>query len=202
MKKITLLLVSLSVGLLTVHTAKAQAFEEGNSYISVGYGFPNLLGSIFKAYEEYNDYHASSTGPIYGKYEYAINDHIGVGALVNYSSTKVTYQYDSFDDNGDPAVYGYEVKWSSFSILGRVNWHFGESDKFDPYFGVGMGYRSSSYTVTSDDPYLDNWEIGTLIPFGMEITVGGRYFFTDAIGVYAELGFAKSPFQVGLTAKF
>jgi len=40
------------------------------------------------------------------------------------------------------------------------------------------------------------------MPFGFEFTLGARYFFSNNIGVYAEVGAAKSVMQGGLVAKF
>lgn len=183
---LTLLLCSQS------KTVSAQAFEEGGKIISVGYGFPNWLGSIFNAYEAYGDYNATSLGPIYAKFEYGANDHIGFGLNLGYSSTNVDYV----------DVYNYSIHYSSLSILARVNWHFGDSDKLDPYYGFGIGYRSSNWKYENNDPYFDDtyydWNI---FPLGFETTVGARYFFTDNIAAYAELGFAKSIFQIGLSMK-
>ncbi|MBC8045336.1 MAG: outer membrane beta-barrel protein [Fimbriimonadaceae bacterium] len=174
-------------------STRAQAFEEGNSTISVGYGFPNLVGAIFNAYETYEQYDAKSLGPIFGKYEYAVSDNIGVGLNIGYSQTTVTYVLGTYNE---------EFKYSSLGILARINWHFGDSDNFDPYAGFGLGYRTGNYTFTSDDPNAQEVTLDTPIPFGMEITVGSRYFFTDNFGAYAELGFAKAPFQIGLVGKF
>jgi hypothetical protein len=36
----------------------------------------------------------------------------------------------------------------------------------------------------------------------MELTIGARYFFTENIGLYAELGAAKTVVQGGLAVKF
>ena len=80
-----------------------------------------------------------------------------------------------------------------------------EITKFDPYLGLGVGYRNSSYKYSSTDP---NWDESTFtgfknpFNFGGDLTFGTRYFFTDNIGAYVELGIAKSILQLGLTAKF
>jgi hypothetical protein len=41
-----------------------------------------------------------------------------------------------------------------------------------------------------------------LNPIAFELTYGGRYYFTDNIGVYGEIGIARSYLQLGLCAKF
>ncbi|MFI5172022.1 MAG: outer membrane beta-barrel protein [Chitinophagales bacterium] len=201
MKKITILVCAITMAAFSSQQVKAQAFEEGNMVFSIGYGFPNLVGAIFNAYETFDGYNSSSLGPIFIKGEYAVNDHIGVGLAIGYSSTTVEWNYDDFDAQGDPVVYTSSWKYSSLGILARVNWHFGDSDVFDPYFGVGMGYRTGNYTFDSTDPDALEDQLSTLVPFGFETTVGARYFFTDNIGAYAELGFAKAPFQIGLAIK-
>lgn len=183
--------------------AHAQAFEQGNVDVSAGYGFPNLVGAIFNAYENQQSYTAKSVGPVFAKLEYAASDKIGIGIDFAYASTKVTYLYEDINGSGNYVNYTNEWDLNGFSILARVNWHFGDSDAFDPYFGMGVGYRHNTYTFTSNDPFYGGDEtLGSFNPFGFDMTVGARYFFTDNIGAYAELGIAKAPVQIGLTAKF
>lgn len=186
----------------TSQNVKAQAFEEGNIIVSAGYGFPNLVGTLFSVYETYAGYNISSFGPLYFKGEYAVTDNIGVGLALGFSSTTIEYNRESFDAQGDAVTYVDGYTYASSNYLVRVNYHFGDSDKFDPYCGVGMGYRSSKSEFTSTEPGYVSTDLDFPFPFGFETTFGTRYYFTDNIGAYAEVGFAKSIFQIGISAKF
>ena len=70
------------------------------------------------------------------------------------------------------------------------------------YWGMGMGYRSGSWKVTSTATNYESPSLPDFIPFGFETTFGFRYLFTANIGAYAEAGLAKSFLQLGLTGKF
>ncbi|MEO5674887.1 MAG: outer membrane beta-barrel protein [Chitinophagales bacterium] len=202
MKKSILLPIAIFL-LCTTIQAMAQAISEGNVLICAGYGFPNLLGAVFNAYETEEGYKATSIGPVYVKGEYLVTDNIGIGINVAWANTNVKYQIDGFDSVFNTVPYEYKIKRSTYSILGRVNFHFGSSDKFDPYAGLGLGYRNANWSFSNNDPNsISTGSIPNLVPFGFELTLGAHYFFTDVIGAYAEIGASKSPFQIGLTAKF
>jgi opacity protein-like surface antigen len=102
------------------------------------------------------------------------------------------------DDN-----YQGNINFKNTSVLGRINLHFANSEKFDAYWGAGLGYKFGRWKHTDNDPDTEvDGEIPSIIPFGFETTVGVRYFFIPNVGVYAELDIAKAPIQFGLTAKF
>ncbi|HEY1045690.1 MAG TPA: outer membrane beta-barrel protein [Bacteroidia bacterium] len=183
--------------------ANAQAFEQGRSVISAGYGLGNFTQAVFKAFETeaYEDFKYKGIGPFFLKYEYAISDKVGIGLNYAYIGAKVSYEEPSRQVS--PGVnYKQEIKFSSMSFLPRLNFHFGTSEKVDPYFGFGIGYRTASYAYSDNDPNYDNDEkINSLNPFGMDLTIGARFFFTESIGAYLEAGMAKGIIQFGLSAK-
>jgi opacity protein-like surface antigen len=198
MKKITSAIFSM----LVFVGLSGQAFEQGRSYISLGYGFGNLTQAVIKAAVAENDLKYSSFGPAFLKYEYGIAEKIGIGVNVAYLNAKVSASDSYIDDNNNTVNFTETLKYSTTSILGRVNFHFGDNDNIDPYLGVGMGYRTAKYTYTSSDPEApQDEELKSLSPFGMEITFGTRFLFTDNIGAYVEVGMAKAVFQIGLSVK-
>src|SRR5262245_51463015 len=119
MKKLLTITAIIALSFVGVNS-NAQSVEQGNVLIKAGYGFPNLVGSAFNLYESETGYHATSLGPIYVKGEYMVSDRIGVGLNFAYASNKVSYDYDSFDDNGAPVVYEEKIERNTMSILGRL----------------------------------------------------------------------------------
>jgi hypothetical protein len=73
---------------------------------------------------------------------------------------------------------------------------------FDPYAGFGMGYRNANYAYTGGDPDAVPNDVNGLIHLGADLTIGTRIYLTENIGIYGEVGFAKSPFQAGLVVRF
>lgn len=189
--------------LLGSFQANAQAFPEGSNSISVGYGGITLLGSISKNFDSYTDVNYSGMGPIYFKYEHAMTDNLGLGVNVAYAQNEWSYKYSDTDANNNSVTYTETTSRSTYSILARLNYHIGSDDKFDPYLGIGLGYRDATWKYDTTNPDgTTNVDISGLMPFGMELTLGMRYFFTENIGLYAEFGAAKSVLQGGLAVKF
>ena len=202
-KRTTIFFCLLATMFMGAKNSSAQAYEEGQSAVSLGYGFGTFIGALANTFENQSGYEYSSFGPMYLKYEYGVAENIGIGLNLAYVQYTFEFNYDDYDINGNPATYREEDKFSSFSGLLRINWHFGDNDKLDPYYGLGVGYRTGSWSVTSNDPdgtYSATYE--TIIPFGFETTFGVRFLFSDNFGAYLEAGAAKSVVQLGLCGKF
>jgi len=211
-------MLSLSL-LLTNNLANAQAFEEGKSYVSASYGVGSFFGLFFNGVK--NSIQNSGTdvtgikvrtlGPICGKYEYGVSEHIGLGVGINYLTNSISYN-DTQSDGQYTTTEHYKLSRNTISFLARMNIHFGDHDKLDPYWGFGIGYRyvkwDQEYSYTTNDPNgtttttPDELPSFNVFPFGFETTFGMRYMFTPSVGAFAEVGFAKSFAQFGLTAKF
>ena len=117
-----------------------------------------------------------------GAADFGVYKNITVGATAGYHSygnAYLTYNYHSFD------------------IGARGSYHFNEllslpNDKIDLYAGLGLSYYSLSY-----GGYLDNYS-RIEVPFHL----GGRYFFSDNVGAFAELGSSINTLKLGVTFKF
>ncbi len=204
MKKTVILLVCFLVAIFVEErTSCAQAYQKEKSVVSLGYGFGTFVGSLANAIENNDAYKYSSFGPIYGKYEYGIAENIGIGLNLAYVRHTFEYNYNDYDINGNPAVYQQKDEFTSFSGLLRINWHFGDNNKVDPYYGIGMGYRTGHWSHTSTDPYgTYSADFSTFFPLGFETTFGVRVLLSDNFGAYLEAGLAKSVIQVGLCGKY
>jgi len=198
MKKLVLYLFSGAIVLMP-SIMNAQAFEQGKSQISLGYGFANTTQTLIKNSANSNDLFGdpeylnsefSALGPIFAKFEHGVSEKIGFGVNIAYVNAGFNYTSDL---GGDASM-----KWWNTSVNARVNRHFGSNDKFDPYIGLGMGYKFGKWKSEGDDTAE---EIKALIPLGFETTFGVRYMFTPNIGLFSEVGLAKGIFQAGLNIK-
>lgn len=107
--------------------------------------------------------------------------------------------------------YEYDRKWSNTVIGLRGALHVNEiieSDQFDLYGGLMLGYNIGGYKdkstrtrngVTED--YADDHRY-RLSYVTWSTFVGGRYLFTERIGAYLEVGYGVSYLNLGLTARF
>jgi opacity protein-like surface antigen len=178
-----------------------DAFKKGKIFVSGGYGFPNLGKAVITALiTDGTNIKVTGVGPLHFKAEMALSDGVGFGLSVNYISFGV--KWNSTDTASAMIPYDNQISRSSLSILARINFHFGTTDKLDPYFGVGAGYKQATYKYTTNDPNGNNISAPGFSPFGFETTIGVRYFFMPGFGLYTEMGIAKSVIQVGLVGSF
>lgn len=168
--------------------------------------------TLYKNDATYDSYRVSGFGPAGVRGEYLINDHIAFGADINYSATNIEWSektetgYDPKTNDPIYTTYNYKVSVPRLRIVAKFNAHFGESDHFDWYAGGGIGYNRTTIKLTSDDPsYTDQGDLsgGFLIPIAARVDFGGRYFFTDNIGMGFEVGLGGGPLaSLGISAKF
>jgi outer membrane protein W len=172
----------------------SQCVKQGDIIVDAYYGFPYLWGTLVKsAYDS-----AGTTGTTFhntnhlgGKFEYMATDKIGVGVEYTYANTWV-----NFPDNGK--IYSAGIKKQR--ILAKMNIHFATSEKLDPYFTVGAGYKAVNiYSTDPNDKVNYNF---SLLPVAFRTSIGLRFFFTENIGINAEVGIGGPIMQAGLSVKF
>jgi len=176
MKKIVLLSFIFAVTMMfNSSDVNAQSFEKGDINVGGGIGLGSRLGGGL---------------PINAHGEYGVTDNISVGAYVAFAS------YNS-------GFFGSSFKWT-YTIIGvRGAYHFGEllgaPDNLDVYGGLGL--YNYSVRIKSDVAGVNySGGIGNDgINFGVH--AGARYYFSDNIGAFAELGSAVSVLQLGVTIK-
>ena len=197
MKKISKSLLTLVLITILSLNAKAQdnAFENNSVYISGGYGVGTFTKSLFDTYSAgTTGYSFSPQGPFFAKIGFSTSDKLEFGFNFAYAGADIQWDVDQ-NTQGN-------IDWSAWSLMGRLNLHLGNSKKFDPYWGIGFGYRASSWNFSYSDPnYSETESIKSAIPLAFETTFGARYLVTKNIGAYAEVGISKAMLQFGLVAK-
>lgn len=97
---------------------------------------------------------------------------------------------------------GYTAKWNYIVVGARGTYHyngFTDVPNLDIYGGAMLAYNIVKYKTEGGGADLsDNYGSGV----GFSGFLGGRWFFTDNIGAYAELGYGVSVLAVGATFKF
>ena len=190
MKKV---LFTLLVAMACVLTASAQeeVFVKGDKVAHAGFGIGSYLGGSG---------YTSTVPPVLISAEYGVTDallnngkgYVGVGGYMAYSANK----YNAGSYNG--ADYGWK---HSYIIIGaRGAFHYQFVDKLDTYAGAMLGYNiaSSSYFGNSGYNGASN-SVG-----GVTYTsfVGARYYFTDKIAAFGEVGYGIAALELGVAVKF
>lgn len=194
--KFKIIILFVFTSLLTF-ASLAQTKSERLNNFSIGYGLGTWGGSVIIIGELEPNYTRAITGPIYLKYEKAISGKIGFGVNFSYADYEMGYSYyDPYPD-----YYSKSDTYSTFSVLARFNMYFPSSEGFEPYIGLGLGYRYAKMTYETGRGYLNSYTIIDS-PMGFEATIGTRIYFIDKFGMYIEFGAAKSLLQMGVTYTF
>jgi len=176
--------------------AQTDAFESGKSYLSVGYGLELYNASKIYVAEDKENYEYSGIGPITVKFEHGLGDEFGLGVVVGYSQSQVQWT-----GNNGLEDYTYNFKFQKLTAVARMNWHFFTDEHWDAYGGIGVGYKSSTFSWDTNDTDYDQEEFNGL-PAAMSFSMGARYYFNPNIGLFFETGIGHGYMQAGLQAKF
>ena len=173
MKKLFLVLLVLVVVGGTAFSFDAKSFpapiKKGSFLISPTFG----IGTY---------YYSGATLAFIGVFDFAlpINFGLTLGGEVGFAMTT----YSDWD-------YGYDYRPFAIPILFRAFWHPNfEVKGLDPYVGMKMGLAIG--IIGGDKDYKVGgygYEYKGRSGFAMGLNVGCRYFFSNAIGVFGELGY-------------
>jgi hypothetical protein len=118
---------------------------------------------------------------------------ISVGGLLGYRNFHYTYPGTS-----------YKASFDHLVVLGRGAYHynFTTDSRLDTYAGVSLGLRYVGYKNTlPDGTGTDRNEYGGA-ELAAGIFAGARYYLTDNLGAFAELGYDMSYLKVGISGRF
>jgi hypothetical protein len=193
--------VLLVFAILWVTGASAQEFGKGQTLISAGIGLGNF--NIDKVLMEEGKW--QTVAPLYLKVEHGVKNRLALGLSFSYyrvDGRPPIYKVEPYvDPTGAyivPPIIGfgkYQNIVTGYSVQARLNWHPYKMQLFDPYFGVGLGYKGGNWKRA----YYQWSEVGPIFPVGMSFSFGTRVYATRHIGAYAEIGIEKALLQFGLT---
>lgn len=173
MKKVLLgFLLMGAVVTFTVSNAQAQ-FQKSDKILNIGIGVNSYYGAGI---------------PLGASLEVGVTDDISAGG-----------EFDFASGNQGSLNWGY----SSYYVGARGSYHLSKilnlnSDKFDVYAGLGLGYRGFKW---KDSSYGFGYSYGSGI--NLNYFAGGRYGFTDKLGGFVELGYiGLSNAKLGVSLKF
>lgn len=196
--------------LLSSALSFGQAAEQGNIIIDPYYGFPNFGKSLAETTAEgLSDVNITGYGPTGLRVEYLLGDQFGIGvdAIFNGFGVEGTSRDTvGYDVNANPVVETYTARatMNRMRIQARFNYHFDlSSPDLDIYMGLGAGTNIRKYKYEEDGVENPDQTIsGSLIPVSFRFATGMRYYFTDNIGLNAELGLGGPVISAGLSFKF
>lgn len=135
-------------------------------------------------------YYYAGGVPLQVSAEWAVNDLISVGPYFGYTSYSYNWGFDR------------RRRFSFIDIGVRGSYHFNDifeitNEQVDVYGGVFLGYSVSS---SSGDDFF-----GVSNPYPSRVVggihIGARYYFTEKVAGFAELGYGLAPLAIGATFK-
>jgi hypothetical protein len=193
MKKLTrisVLVIAMAI-IVSQSTVKAQAFKNGDMVGNLGVGFgwygygygttslPAFSLSLEKGIKD-----LTNIGPL------------SIGGIIGFKHAK--YAYTS----------SYDWSWNDIIVAARGAIHYDlfKVSKLDTYGGVALGVRIESETYYNwVAPYgaNDYKKFTTSFTHGLfALYVGGRYYFSDKLAGFGELGYGLGYLTLGLSYKF
>ncbi|GAB3899640.1 hypothetical protein [Spirosoma agri] len=171
MKKIHFSVLFVIALLVGTQSFAQMAIDKGTKFVNLGIG----VGG-------YGYFNGSGLGLNAGL-DVGVTKNITVGGVLGYRS------------------YGSGV--NSFDAGVRGSYHFNEllqlaTDKADLYAGIGVSFYRLSYgDYYANIPGFSNSYTTAYVP----IHIGGRYFFSENVGGFAELGSSLATLKLGVTFK-
>ena len=158
--------------MISVSVNAQDIFVKGDKVVHAGIG----VGSTYTTY-------GGSAIPIAASFEMCIKDNL----------------FDDKSSLGVGAYFGFASKnsWTFIypGVRGALHYQFVE--KLDTYAGLMIGIRHISWGGDKSI-YYSNSYTDLIIP----LFIGARYYFTDNIGGFAELGPGIAWLQLGVAFKF
>jgi hypothetical protein len=188
MKKLLLVLL---VVVFSMTQLKAQAFKNGDLVGNLGVGF---------GWYGYG-YGATSLPAFSLSLEKGIKDLENIGPLS--IGGIVGFKHASYAWNSAYSDYG----WNDIIIAARGAIHYDlfKVSKLDTYGGVALGVRiesSTSYDWVSPFGPNDYKKVTGSFTHGLfALYVGGRYYFSDKLAAFGELGYGLGYLTLGLSFK-
>jgi opacity protein-like surface antigen len=199
MKTKTILIAIIATTLFSINSFAQKTGTSGNCVaqgkiiIDPFYGYPYFNGALVKGLA--NDPGKIKSYCAGGKVEFLLSDKIGLGAEFTYAdaSMKFNVQDTLF------VTRTYTAGISKIRVIGRMNFHFATTSSIDPYFVIGAGYKKTTWY--DDEPGIHSLSLN-VIPVAFRVGVGLHYYFTDFMGINAELGLGGPMMHIGLSFKF
>ncbi|MGB7393107.1 MAG: hypothetical protein WA913_01810 [Pricia sp.] len=181
MKKTILKLAVAAIGLLTVHTVSAQEFNQGTNVINAGFGIGGSFSPIGSA---------NAGLGLSASYERGIWE-VGGPGVISLGGYLGTTAYD-----GDLGFGNDDFDWRYYILGFRGAYHFNglNVDNLDVYGGAMLSLNIASYDGPNDID-IDTFPSGS-------IYVGGRWYFTENFGVFAEAGYGVAFLTLGAAFRF
>ncbi|HTA27422.1 MAG TPA: hypothetical protein VK809_06525 [Bacteroidia bacterium] len=177
------------------------AFEKGSNIINIGVGLGGNYTYFGDGYTSTPDFVISYDNGTFGDVGPGT---ISLGALVAFKG--ISYDYTDFRTG-----YYYNQNWSYYIIGVRGAYHLTipSAPRFDPYAGLMLGYYDIGYKVSSSDPFFNHpgdpyyatYSNNYASYVAFSLYIGARYYLSNRVGLWLELGYGYTDAALGICFK-
>jgi len=172
-------------------SAQTPTFVKGDNVAGVAVG---IGGSLYSGYSYGSGLSRMPAISVF--YEHCIMDKlwdekssIGVGGVFGFAQAKYYH-----------SANGWGWKSTNFIIGARGALHYALVDKLDTYTSLMLGFNAVSWKWRGD--YQGYGTTSGASGITLLWNVGARYYFTDKIAAFAELGYGFAILNLGVAMKF
>ncbi len=214
------LIVTLLLYFFNDKEAMAQSpFKQGNHYLQVGVGYPNLVAGSIATFNQIPSFITQTVisgkgkaGPQFNiAYDFGLTSQLSVGPYFGYASaTTPSFNWNTpeippipflLPDGLEARVGNYTYRISVMSYGGKALYHINLLENVELYAMAIIGINQVRVKERGIKPNAYFKElIDVPIPqVSYSGHFGGRYFFSDNIGIYLEIGYGSNVVNGGLS---
>jgi hypothetical protein len=185
---------------VTAAPATNWAFSKGTNVINAGVGMGGYYNYWGGGYYETPNFILSYENGTFGNVGPGT---ISLGALLSYKGIGDNYI------GGDG--YSYADNWTYWILGFRSAYHLNVpgAPKFDPYGGLMLGYYFLNHTFSTNNPnYMHPGDPGYVYYTAtypnyaaLSVYVGARYYLSNTVGIWGELGYGYTTLAIGVNFK-
>lgn len=179
MKKIAFVCFLAALFTFSFHTAEAQTYEKGSKVLNVGLGIGGWYGGFITP--------GVSASFEVGAFETGTFGVIGIGGYTGFRVAK------------DDLFIGGDVSYTHFVVAPRATYHFViiPVENLDVYAAAQVILAFE--TINYDDDFFDDTNSLIVYP---GVVAGVRYYFSDSMAVFGELGYNLNYLTAGIAFDF
>ncbi|HTB07448.1 MAG TPA: hypothetical protein VK806_10895 [Bacteroidia bacterium] len=178
-------------------TGNYYSFDKGSNVLGLGIG----MGGY---YDYWGDGY-SQTPNLVLTYENGTFGNVGPGTIS--LGGLFAYKGETYNWMGNDG-YNYSEKWNYWILGFRSAYHLkiSAAPLFDPYAGLMLGYYFLGYSFSTNNPnYMHPGDPGYVYYsktypnyYALSIYLGARYFISNNVGIWGELGYGYSTLAIGI----
>jgi hypothetical protein len=181
--------------------SNTDAFGKGSNILNLGVGLGGDYTYFGGGYSSTPNFIISYDNGTFGNVGPGT---ISLGGLFAYKG--ISYSYTDFNTG-----YVYNQNWYYYivGIRSAYHWNFTTSSRFDPYIGLMLAYYDIGFKASSTDPEYNNphdpyyyYYANTYGSYmALSLYLGARYYVSDHVGFWLELGYGCSNLSLGVCFK-